>query len=55
VAELENSAQTATSLLWEKYNPQYYVWLPFAGIGVLATIALGIFGARARRWTDMNA
>ncbi len=53
--ERTNSAQIATQLLWEKYNPQYFVWLPFAGIGVVATIALWLFGLRARRWTDMNA
>ena len=44
-----------TRLLWETYNPQYYTWLPFAAIGVLATIALAIYGRMAKRWSDMNA
>jgi hypothetical protein len=42
-------------LLWETYHPQYKVWIPFASIGVLAAIALGIFGQMAKRWKDMNA
>ena len=42
-------------LLWETYHPQYWVWLPFAAIGVIAAVALGIFGRMARRWADMNA
>jgi hypothetical protein len=28
---------------------------PNAAIGVIATIALGIFGRMAKRWKDMNA
>ena len=45
----------ATRLLWDTYNPQYHVWLPFAAIGVAAIIALIIFNQMARRWSDMNA
>ena len=45
----------ADNLLWDKYYPQYKVWLPFAAIGVLAAIALAIFGQMAKRWKDMNA
>jgi len=45
----------ATDLLWVTYQPHYKVWLPFAGIGVLAIIALVIFARLARRWNDMNA
>ncbi|MCH8242811.1 MAG: MFS transporter [Planctomycetes bacterium] len=44
-----------TRLLWETYHPQYYTWLPFAAIGVLAAIALAIYGRMAKRWSDMNA
>ena len=44
----------ATQLLWETYSPQY-VWIPFAGIGVVATIGLWIFGRMAKRWGDLNA
>jgi MFS family permease len=54
-AEVNHSAQKATSLLWDAYKPQYRVWIPFAAIGVGATIALGIFGQMAKRWKDMNA
>jgi len=45
----------ATQLLWDTYSPQYAVWLPFAAIGVVAIIALAIFGQMAKRWSDMNA
>ena len=45
----------ATQLLWDTYQPQYHVWLPFAAIGVVAAIALAIFGQLAKRWSDMNA
>lgn len=44
-----------TRLLWETYNPQYHVWIPFASVGVLAAIALAIYGQLAKRWKDMNA
>ncbi|HUU85363.1 MAG TPA: MFS transporter [Phycisphaerae bacterium] len=54
-AEVNNSAQSTTRLLWERYDPQYKVWIPFAAIGILAAIALGIFGQMAKRWADMNA
>jgi len=45
----------ATRILWETYHPQYKVWIPFAAIGVVAAIALLIFGQMAKRWKDMNA
>ena len=54
-AEANQASLAATKLLWDKYNPQYKVWIPFAVIGVIATIALGIFGQMAKRWKDMNA
>jgi hypothetical protein len=44
----------ATQLLWNTYHP-HYVWLPFAFIGVVASVGLWIFGRMARRWADMNA
>jgi MFS family permease len=44
----------ATQTLWDTYHPQY-VWVPFALIGVVAAIALWIFGRMAKRWSDMNA
>ncbi len=45
----------ATKLLWDTYHPQYYVWLPFAAIGIIAAIALAIYGRLAMKWSDMNA
>lgn len=45
----------ATQLLWDTYHPQYYVWIPFAAIGVVAALALAVFGQMAKRWKDMNA
>jgi len=53
--EVGDSAKSATKLLWDTYDPQYRVWLPFAAIGVVAIIALAIFGNMAKRWKDMNA
>lgn len=44
----------ATQKLWDVYHP-HYVWLPFAAIGVVAAIALWIFGRMARKWKDMDA
>ena len=44
----------ATQMLWDTYHP-HYIWIPFACIGVLAAVALWIFGRMARRWSDMNA
>ncbi len=48
-------AVEATKMLWEHYSPQYPVWIPFAAIGVFATIALVVFGHLAKRWKDMDA
>jgi hypothetical protein len=46
---------TAARILWDTYDPQYKVWIPFAAIGVAAAIALFIYGKLAKRWSDMNA
>lgn len=54
-AELADAFLSTTHLLWDEYDPQYKVWIPFAAIGVLATIALAIFGQMAKKWADMNA
>ena len=54
-AEMNDAPLETTQYLWAEYDPQYKVWIPFALIGVLATIALGIFGQMAKRWKDMNA
>jgi MFS family permease len=43
-----------TQLLWNTYNPQY-VWIPFALVGVVAAVALWVFGQKAKKWSDMNA
>jgi hypothetical protein len=51
---LNIDGQQATALLWQTYHPQL-IWLPFAAIGVVAAIALAIFGQLAKRWRDMNA
>ena len=45
----------ATQMLWDTYHPHLYVWIPFAAIGVVATVALWIFGRMARNWKDMDA
>jgi hypothetical protein len=45
----------ATRMLWDTYNPHWHVWIPFAVIGVIAAVALWVFGRMARRWNDMNA
>jgi hypothetical protein len=54
-AEVNHAAQSATKMLWDKYHPNRNVWLPMIAIGVVAAIALGIFGQMAKRWKDMNA
>lgn len=54
-AALNDAPLSSTTLLWEKYDPNIKVWVPFTAIGVIATIALGIFGQMAKRWKDMNA
>ncbi len=48
-------ARAATELLWTTYKPGVAVWLPFAGIGLAAVLALVIFARLARRWQDMDA
>ena len=48
-------AVAATQLLWDTYHPNVKVWVPFALVGVVAAIALWVFGRMARRWADMNA
>jgi dipeptide/tripeptide permease len=48
-------AHAATRMLWDTYDPQYYVWIPFAAIGVVAAVALWAFGRMARKWKDMDA
>jgi MFS family permease len=48
-------AFSATRLLWDTYDPQIKVWLPFACVGVVSAISLWIFGRMAKRWSDMNA
>ena len=55
IDEFNSAAQAATKMLWDKYDPNRKVWLPIVAIGVIATIALGIFGQMAKRWKDMNA
>ena len=45
----------ATKMLWDNYHPQVHVWIPFALIGVVAAVALWVFGRMARKWQDMNA
>jgi len=53
--EVAESRLAVTRQLWESYGPQFRVWIPFAAVGVVATIALAIFGQMAKRWADMNA
>lgn len=48
-------AHAATQLLWDTYHPQIAVWLPLAGMGLIAAIAMAVFGRMARKWADMNA
>ena len=45
----------ATRLLWDTYHPQVWVWVPFAAVGVVATVGLWIFGRMAKKWSDMDA
>ena len=54
-ADANSAAQNATKLLWDKYHPNRNVWLPIVAVGIVATIALGVFGQMAKRWNDMNA
>ena len=49
------NAHDATQILWNTYHPQYWFWLPFVAVGIVATIALYIYGRMAKRWADMNA
>lgn len=48
-------AVAATRLLWDTYEPQYIVWIPFAVTGMVCAVALWVFGRMAKRWSDMNA
>lgn len=48
-------AQAATQVLWDTYDPQLHVWIPFAAVGVVAATGLLVFGQMAKRWKDMNA
>ncbi len=48
-------ATAATQMLWDTYQPQYAVWLPFAAVGVVSATGLWIFGRMAKKWSDMNA
>lgn len=52
---LGKGGEETTRILWDTYHPEYWSWLPFAAIGILATIALYVFGQMAKRWADMNA
>ena len=45
----------ATEMLWNTYDPQLWVWIPFALVGVVSALALFVFGRMALRWSDMNA
>ncbi len=47
-------SMAATRMLWETYHP-HNIWIPFALTGVVAAVALYIFGRMARKWSDMNA
>lgn len=53
--ELKMNGADVNILLWQSYKPHLRVWIPFALIGLVATIALYIFGRMAKRWKDMNA
>ena len=55
LADRYETPRATTKLLWDAYDPQFKVWIPFAAIGVIAAIALYIFGQMAKRWKDMNA
>ncbi len=50
-----HDAAVGTQLLWDTYAPHLHVWLPFAAVGVVAAVALIVFGQLAKRWKDMNA
>jgi len=52
---LNVDAAEATRLLWETYDPQWWVWTPIAAIGAFASVALLVYGQMAKRWKDMNA
>lgn len=45
----------ATQMLWDTYSPHIHVWVPFAAVGVLAAMALWVFGRMAKKWSDMDA
>lgn len=48
-------AVEATRVLWETYDPNVKVWIPFAAVGVISAVALWVFGQKAKKWADMNA
>ncbi len=48
-------AVETTQLLWNTYNPQYWVWVPFTVIGLISIVSLAVYGQMAKRWKDMNA
>ncbi|MCX6922337.1 MAG: MFS transporter, partial [Verrucomicrobia bacterium] len=48
-----HDAIAVTQTLWDTYHP-HYIWIPFACIGVVAAVALYIFGQKAKKWSDMN-
>lgn len=50
---LGQSASEVTHLLWNTYHP-YYVWIPFAAVGVVATAALCVFSWMSKKWVDMD-
>lgn len=50
---LGQNASDVTRLLWNTYHP-YYIWIPFALIGVVATVALCVFSVMSKKWSDMD-
>lgn len=50
---LGQNASEVTQLLWDMYHP-YYVWIPFASVGVVATAALCVFSWMSKKWVDMD-
>ncbi len=48
-------AAEATELLWQTYDPQWWVWIPIAAIGAFASVALLVYGQLAMRGSDIKA